>query len=161
MYLKNKAIAVLINQFQLPVNVLDLLEKLDGSCVTHRLHLSLLMCCHTAAASDVRNEWPSEPSELYYQQWGRTHECVAGELLCDPGRNYPDSLWLGSFRLSASLCVRCGDRAGWGASGYPLSWAQNLSLPISSHSVVLGQAVLSTLLPPQCEIILRWWRWVL
>lgn len=56
MYLKNKAIAVLINQFQLPVNVLDLLEKLDGSCVTHRLHLSLLMCCHTAAASDVRNE---------------------------------------------------------------------------------------------------------
>lgn len=52
------------------------------------------------------------------------------ELLCDPERNYPDSLWLGSFRLSASLCVRCGDRAGWG--GLWLSPVLS-SEPVASH----------------------------
>lgn len=41
------------------------------------------------------------------------------ELLCDHRVNYPDSLWLGSFRLSASLCVRSGARAGQGPLAVP------------------------------------------
>lgn len=91
--------------------------ELKWSCVTHRLHLSLLMCCHKAAASSS-HERPRESSVIISS--GAKHMNVwLLELLCDQGRNYPDSLWLGSFRLSASLCVRLGARAGCGASGCP------------------------------------------
>lgn len=80
------------------------------------------------------------------------------ELLCDHTVNYPDSLWLGSFRLSASLCVRSGARAGQGPLAVPLSWAESLSLPISSYGCRQWPCIL---LPSHPEMIPLWWRWAL
>lgn len=105
-----------------------------------------------------RERWAGQQ---YYQQWSRTHECVAAGASLQP---WEELSWQSVTRLFSPvrLSVRQMRGPSWmGASGDPLSWAQNLSLPISSHSVVLGQAVLSTLLPSHCEIILRWWRRVL
>ena len=91
--------------------------ELDWICVSHRPHLSLLMCCHEAAASSSHARW-REPSGV--SSSGDEHMNVwLRELLCDQGMNYPDSLWLGSFRLSASLCIRYGARAGRGPLAVP------------------------------------------
>lgn len=91
--------------------------ELNWSCVAHRPHLSLLMCCHKAAASST-HERPRESSGIISS--GAEHMNVwLREHLCDQGRNDPDSLWLGSFRLSASLCVRFGARAGRGPLAVP------------------------------------------
>lgn len=69
------------------------------------------------------------------------------ELLCYQGWNYPDSLWLGSFRLSASLCVTFRTKQDF-ASGCPLSGAERTSPSISSGCLVVGKALPSILVLP-------------
>lgn len=88
------------------------------------------MCCHTAAASDVRDEWPSEPSELYYQQWGRTHECVAAGASLRPGEELS---WQSVTRLFSPVCLSVRQMRG-------PSWMGGLWLspvlssePVASH----------------------------
>lgn len=105
--------------------------ELNWRCVTHRPHLSLLMCCHKVAAIPTHKR-PRESSGIISS--GAEHMNVRlRELLCNKGRNYPDSLWLGSFRLSASLCIRYGARAGRGLWLSPVqSWE-----PVASHLLLL------------------------
>lgn len=91
--------------------------ELDWICVTHQPYLSLLMCCHKAPSSSTQErlrEWSGIISS------GAEHMNVwLRDLLCDWRMNYPDSLWLGSFRLSSSLCVRYRARAGRGPLAVP------------------------------------------
>lgn len=127
-------------------------------CVTRGLYLSSLMCCHKAPASST-HERPRESGGISSNSGSMAEPMNVWlrELLCDRGMNYPDSLWLGSFRLSASLCVRYGARAGLGLWLSPVPrWE-----PVSSHLFSPLQAVLSIHLPPQCVMIPLWCRWVL
>lgn len=106
------------------------MDRIGPDPTLYRLYLPPLMCCHKVAVS-----WTHErPRKRSIISNGAEHMTVwLQELLCDLRMNYPDSLWLGSFRLSASLCVRYGARAGQGPLAVPMSWAESLSLPISSY----------------------------
>lgn len=104
--------------------------ELDWICVTHWPYLSLLMCFQRSGSEF--DSWAAERLEWYYQQWGRTHECVAAGASLLSGR---ESSWQSVTRLFSPVCLSVHQIRGlsWtGASGCPLSRAQSLSLPISS-----------------------------
>ena len=86
--------------------------------------------------------------ERYYQHWGRTHECVAVGAPLRPGEELS---WQSVTRLFSPVCLSVRQTRGpdwmWGLWLSPLSGAESLSLPISSHSVAVGQAALSNTSP--------------
>lgn len=129
------------------------MDELNRSCVSHQPRCSLLMCCHGATESSIR-ERPERVGQRY-RSWGRTHECVGavGASLW-PGKELS---WQSVTRLFSPVCLSVCQMHGPSWMGpravnphhpclrlhHPLSRAESLSPPISSRFTVVGQAALS------------------
>lgn len=129
---------------------------LEWVCVPHWMYRSLLMRCHKASVS-LTHERPKELSGI--NDSGAEHRNAwLREIFCDWGRNYPDSLWLGPFRLSASLCVIHGTQTGRGPLAAPCPKLRACRFPFP---LACARPVLCRLRPPQREMIPLQRRWAL